>query len=73
MPRKQQEKQMRDQERTDTVVIVDDEEMVLTSLSSFLNLETQYIVKTFTSANKALKYIETNDIDIVISDLPKLR
>jgi DNA-binding NtrC family response regulator len=51
-----------------TVVIVDDEEMVLTSLKSFLKLETEYSVKTFQSAKEALGYIEENPIDLVISD-----
>ena len=51
-----------------TVVIVDDEDMVLTSLNSFLSLETDYDVETFTSAKNALEYIEKNDIDLVISD-----
>lgn len=50
------------------IVIVDDEEMVLTSLSSFLNLETDYEVKSFTSANKALIYITNNEVDMVVSD-----
>lgn len=51
-----------------TVVIVDDEEMVLTSLASFLSLETEYSVKTFTSAKDALKYIKNNNVDCVVSD-----
>jgi DNA-binding NtrC family response regulator len=51
-----------------TVVIVDDEEMVLTSLSSFLNLETDYDVKTFTSAKDALSYVQNGSVDLVISD-----
>jgi len=51
-----------------TVVIVDDEEMVLTSLSSFLSLETEYNVKTFLSAKEALEFISSSDIDLVISD-----
>ncbi len=51
-----------------TVAIVDDEEMVLTSLSSFLALETDYEVRTFLSANEALDFIKDNSIDIVISD-----
>jgi len=51
-----------------TIVIVDDEEMVLTSLSSFLKLETEYTVKTFISVNEALEYIRNSDIDLVISD-----
>ena len=42
--------------------------MVLTSLSSFLTLETDYEVVTFTSAIKALEYIKNNDVDLVISD-----
>ncbi len=55
-------------ESTHIVVIVDDEEMVLTSLESFLSLETDYTVKTFISAKDALEYITGNDVDIVISD-----
>ena len=51
-----------------TIVIVDDEEMVLTSLKSFLSLETDYNVRTFVSALEALSYVENNDIDLVISD-----
>ena len=51
-----------------TIIIVDDEEMVLTSLSSFLALETEYHVETFTAATKAMEYVESNDIDLVISD-----
>ncbi len=53
---------------TDTVVIVDDEEMVLTSLSTYLTLETDYDVVTFTSAHKALEYIRTNEVGLIISD-----
>ncbi len=51
-----------------TIVIVDDEEMVLTSLSSFLKLETDFNVVTFVSAKEAIAYIEKNPIDVVISD-----
>lgn len=50
------------------IVIVDDEDMVLTSLNSFLALETEYEVSTFTSAKNAIEYIKENDIDVVISD-----
>lgn len=59
---------MENEAATNTVVIVDDEEMVLTSLSSFLNLETDYEVKTFKSAEEALEFIKTNDVDLVMSD-----
>ncbi len=51
-----------------TIVIVDDEEMVLTSLNSFLALETDYTVKTFTSAKEALEFITKEPIDLVMSD-----
>jgi len=51
-----------------TIVIVDDEEMVLISLNSFLTLETQYEVKTFTSAKEALEYIKKGRADLVVSD-----
>lgn len=51
-----------------TIVIVDDEEMVLTSLSAFLSLETDYQIKTFTSAKKALEFIKKNDVGLVVSD-----
>ena len=56
------------QSETANVVLVDDEEMVLTSLSSFLMLETEYEVHTFTSAKEALDFIKKNPVDIVISD-----
>lgn len=51
-----------------TVVIVDDEEMVLTSLKAFLGLETTYNVRTFVSAIEALAFVEANPINLVISD-----
>lgn len=52
----------------ETVIIVDDEEMVLKSLGAFLSLETEYNVQTFVSANEALKFIESNGANVVISD-----
>ena len=53
---------------TGKIVIVDDEEMVLTSINSFLSLETEYDVTSFTSAEKALEFVQDNDVDLVISD-----
>lgn len=52
----------------ETIVVVDDEEIVLTSINSFLGLETNYEVAAFTSAKDALSFIDQNDIDLVISD-----
>ena len=53
---------------SDTIVLVDDEEMVLTSLSSFLNLETEYAVHTFKSAAEALEFVKGNEVSLVVSD-----
>jgi len=50
------------------VVLVDDEQMVLSSLSSFLALETAYEVTTFTSAQQALQFVTTEQVDVVVSD-----
>lgn len=50
------------------VVIVDDEEIVLTSLSTLLSLETDYEIKTFLSSEEALIHIKNEDTDLVISD-----
>jgi len=55
-------------DRTPVLVIVDDEEMVLTSLRSFLMLETEYEVLTFLSAAEALEAVNGRTIDLVISD-----
>jgi DNA-binding NtrC family response regulator len=51
-----------------TIVIVDDEEMVLQSLNSILSLETDYNVVSETSPQQALNFIKDNEIDLVISD-----
>jgi DNA-binding NtrC family response regulator len=56
------------QGKAQTIVIVDDEEMVLRSLSSFLGLETEYEVKSFLSTEEALDFISRNDVDLVVSD-----
>ena len=55
-------------EGEETIVIVDDEEMVLTSLNAYLSLETDYEVHTFASAKRALEYLREHDVDLVISD-----
>jgi DNA-binding NtrC family response regulator len=51
-----------------TIVAVDDEEMVVKSLSFFLELETDYTVKIFTAASEALKFIAATEVDLVMSD-----
>lgn len=55
-------------EDTSRLLIVDDEEMVLTSLSAFLMLETDYHVETFTSVSDALAFARHSPFDLAISD-----
>jgi DNA-binding NtrC family response regulator len=55
-------------ERTPVIAIVDDEEMVLTSLRSFLMLETDYDVETFRSPRKALEDLKNKNLDLIVSD-----
>lgn len=50
------------------ILIVDDEEMVLKSIVSFLTLETEYKVMSFTSTREALDYLRDHDVDLVVSD-----
>ncbi len=58
----------KDADNAGVIVIVDDEEMVLTSLKSFLTLETDYDVRPFLSARQALDFIRSTEVDIVMSD-----
>jgi len=55
-------------ERTPVIAIVDDEEMVLTSLRSFLMLGTDYEVETYNSPKKALEELEEKNLDLIVSD-----
>ena len=56
------------------ILIVDDEEMILSSLRSFFSFETDYEIITFTSSQEAATYVEQESIDLVISDflMPEL-
>jgi DNA-binding NtrC family response regulator len=56
------------EEKEATLVIVDDEEMVLNSLRSFLELETEYEIRSFTSPAAALEYAGSGDPDVIVSD-----
>ena len=60
---------MSDAAVTQTIVLVDDEEMVLTSIRSLIELETDYRCVPFTSATKALEHISmSDDVSLVVSD-----
>ena len=51
-----------------TILLVDDEEMVLTSIKAFLAIETDYKVLAYTSPLKALDEMDRLNMDLVISD-----
>jgi len=52
------------------ILLVDDEEMILTSIKAFFAIETDYTFFTYTSPKKALADLEKKikSIDLVISD-----
>lgn len=62
------------QPRQPAVLIVDDEEMVITSIKAFLQLETDFDVRGFTDPEEAAAHIAANEVDVVVSDylMPKL-
>jgi DNA-binding NtrC family response regulator len=51
-----------------SVVIVDDEEMVLTALRALLELETEHDIHSFTDPAEAAKFLEGNTVDVCVSD-----
>jgi DNA-binding NtrC family response regulator len=56
------------------VLLVDDEDMVITSIRAFLQLETEYEIHGYTSPLEATRHLETNPVDVVVSDylMPKM-
>jgi len=57
-----------DSSASNTILLVDDEEMVVTSIKSFLTLETDYQVVAFTSPKEAVEHVRDHKVDLVISD-----
>ena len=51
-----------------SVVIVDDEEMVITSVRAYLQLETEFEIHGFTEPEQAVKHMEHHLVDIAVSD-----
>lgn len=51
-----------------TILIVDDEDMVTTSLSTLFILETGHNILTYNSPSDALVLLQTEKVDLVISD-----
>lgn len=58
---------MKDESRY-TILLLDDDQEIITSLSSLLSMETDYKVLAFTSAKEASEAIETEEIDLAIVD-----
>lgn len=56
------------------VTVVDDEEMVVTSIRAYLQLETDYRIDGFTDPEEAVKHLEMHPVDVVVTDIlmPKL-
>jgi DNA-binding NtrC family response regulator len=52
------------------ILLVDDEEMIISSIKSFLAVETDYRLLTYTSPIKALEDLDTKikKVDLVVSD-----
>ncbi|MBW2734479.1 MAG: response regulator [Deltaproteobacteria bacterium] len=53
---------------TSRIMIVDDDELVTSSLSGFFALELDVDPVVFNSATAAAEYLAENDVDLVISD-----
>jgi DNA-binding NtrC family response regulator len=51
-----------------SIVLVDDEEMVITSLRALLQLETEHDIHGFTDPAEAVKFMEANPVDVCVSD-----
>lgn len=54
--------------RKPTVLLVDDEDMVLTSIRTLLLMETAYEVESFTNPERAVEYLETHPAELIVSD-----
>ena len=50
------------------VVLVDDEDMILTSIRTLLMLESDYEVEAFTNPLDAVRHLENHTVDVIVSD-----
>ena len=57
-----------------SILLVDDEEIVLTSIQAFLELETDYQVHAFTDPETAWQFAAAQPVDVAVSDylMPKM-
>lgn len=50
------------------VLLVDDEEMVITSIRAFLSLETEYEILAHTKPEEALRRLDEGPVDVIVTD-----
>ena len=50
------------------VLIVDDEDMVITSVTAYLQLESDYDVRGFTDPEEAVRAIDKEPVGVIVSD-----
>ena len=57
-----------------SVMLVDDEDMIIASIRAFLELETDYEVHGFTNPEEAAEFAKQTEVDVAISDylMPKM-
>jgi DNA-binding NtrC family response regulator len=57
-----------------TILLVDDEEMVITSVRAYLALETDYRIEGFTDPERAAAFVKDQKYDVIVSDylMPKM-
>ena len=51
-----------------SILVVDDEQMVVTSITAFLEVDGEFEVFGFTDPEQALRFVESQPIDVVLSD-----
>ena len=54
--------------RKPTIVLVDDEDMILTSIRTLLTLEADYEIHVFTDPLEAAKYLSLNAVHVTVAD-----
>lgn len=50
------------------ILLVDDEEMVITSIRAYLSLETDYEILAHTKPEEALRRLDDGPIDVIVTD-----
>jgi DNA-binding NtrC family response regulator len=60
--------------RKPSILIADDEEMVISSIKAFLQLEDDFEIHGFTDPEEAAAYAAANPVDVAVSDylMPKM-